>query len=163
MLAHLAGGEWGNVLEQLKLSKAVCLTPKGHCPGGRAVKGDTDFLLNCPVYFDRWKLVLACRQGCRQRQSKSFPMIFWLLLLLEWHPLRVRLCKQMWLVVISVLIVWLSSDYGCHSILYLHSLHSLTLCSTPVLSLAILICFCVTDFPIRPRGTSSHWLYSLGV
>lgn len=89
---------------------------EGHCPGGRAVKGDADFLLSCPVYLDRWKLVLACRQGCRQRQSKSFPMLFQLLLLLEQHPLRARLCKQMWLVVISVLTLWLTSDYGCDSV-----------------------------------------------
>lgn len=54
MLARIlesAGGERGNVLEQLKLSKAVCPThPEGYCLCGRAVKRDADFLLNCPVY-----------------------------------------------------------------------------------------------------------------
>lgn len=54
----------------------LCLTPKGHCPGGRAVKGDADFLLNCPVYLDRWKLVLAYRQGCRQGNLRAFLWFF---------------------------------------------------------------------------------------
>lgn len=60
---------------------------------------------------------LAYRQGCRQKQSRSFHMPFQpLLLLLKWHLLRVRLCKQVWLVVISALAIWFPSNYGCDSI-----------------------------------------------
>lgn len=44
-----AGGEWGNVLEQLKLSKVICPTPILKAVALLAVKRATDFLLNCLV------------------------------------------------------------------------------------------------------------------
>lgn len=41
---------------------------------------------------------------------------FQLPLLLKWHPLRARLCKQVWLVVISAPAIQFTSDYGCDSL-----------------------------------------------
>lgn len=108
-----AGGEWGNALEQLKPSKAVRPTPILKAIALVAVKCDRDFLLNCLAYYDRVKPVLAYRQGCRQRQSKSFHMPFQWPLLLKWHPLRARVCKQVWLLVISAITIQFASPCGC--------------------------------------------------
>lgn len=40
-------------------------------------------------------------------------MPFQLLLLLKWHPLRARLCKQLWLLVSSAITVRFASGYRC--------------------------------------------------